>query len=67
MLKFLTNEAVRIDPEKDIYGVTHLPLFLEKAGYQEVETGPEEMEYKRHHKCKLDASKIKIMKYKGKS
>ena len=66
MLLFLIAEAKRIDPEKDVYGVTHRPGFLIKAGFEEIPEGPEEMEYKRHHKCKLDASKIKIMELKKK-
>jgi len=64
MLLFLVGEAKRIDPEKDMYGVTHRPGFLVKAGFEEIPEGPETLEYKRHHKCKLDASKIKIMKLK---
>lgn len=66
MLNFLVQEALEMDPAKDIYGVTHLPLWLGKVGFEEIPTGPEELEYKRHHKCKLDATKIKIMKLKEK-
>ena len=66
MLKFLVQEALGMTPAKDIYGVTHLPLWMGKAGFEEIPTGPEELEYKRHHKCKLDATKIKIMKFKEK-
>ena len=66
MLLSLVAEAKRIDPGKDVYGVTHLPGFLIKAGFEEVSEGPEKMEYKRHHQHKLDASKIKIMKLKKK-
>jgi len=66
MLNYLIQEAVGMEPAKDIYGVTHLPAWLEKAGFEEVPTGPKELEYKRHHKCKLDATKIKIMKLKEK-
>lgn len=64
MLTFLTREAQSIDPEKDIYGVTHLPKFLEQVGFEGILEGPEELEYKRHNKCKLDASKIKVMRFK---
>lgn len=64
LLLFLTEEASRLDPNKPIYAVTHIPQFARKAGFQEVQTGPEALEYKRHYKCKLDASKIKIMKLK---
>ncbi len=67
MLEFLLKEALRMDSGKDIYGVTHIPGFLERVGFGEVPTGPSEMEYKRNNKCKLDASKIKIMKFKGNS
>jgi N-acetylglutamate synthase-like GNAT family acetyltransferase len=63
MLLFLVDVAKKMDPVKDIYGVTHRPGFLTKAGFKEVQGGPETLEYKRHHKCKLDASQIKIMKF----
>lgn len=62
MLLFLIEEAKGTDPKKPIYGVTHIPAFLKKCGFEEVETYPEYLEYKRTHKCKLDKSKIKIMK-----
>ncbi|MFC1570667.1 GNAT family N-acetyltransferase [Candidatus Omnitrophota bacterium] len=65
MLEFLLQAALDMDAGKDIYGVTHIPGFLNKVGFSEVSTGPTEMEHKRHNKCKLDASKIKIMKYEG--
>lgn len=64
MLLFLVEEAKKMDVGKDIYSVTHKPDFLAKAGFKEISQGPEVLEYKRHHKCKLGASKIKIMKHK---
>lgn len=62
MLSFLIEEAKRINPRKPIYGVTHRPGFLERLGFQEVLNAPQAQEYKRHYKCRLDDSKIKIMK-----
>ncbi len=62
MLSFLIEVAKRINPEKPIYAVTHRPGFAEKVGFHEVQTGPEPLEYKRLHKCKLDVSKNKIMR-----
>lgn len=62
LLLFLLNEAKSIGPDKGLYGVTHIPGFLEKAGFKVITEGPEELEYKRHNKCKLDVSKIYIMK-----
>lgn len=64
LLSFLTKEATRLHPGKDIYGVTHRPGFVRKGGFEAVETAPEALEYKKNHKCK-DPSRITIMKYKG--
>lgn len=63
LLKFLIKEAKRLDPAKPIYGVTHRPSFLEQCGFKEIYSYPDKLEYKRNHICKLDRSKIKIMKY----
>ena len=60
LLSFLVEEAKRLDPQKAIYGVTHRPGFVEKAGFKEIANAPEALEYKKS-KC-LDPSKIKIMK-----
>lgn len=65
LLIFLIEDARRLDPQKPIYGVTHRPGFLKKLGFEEVHVYPEYLEYKKNHICKLDGSKIKIMKYKG--
>ena len=62
MLNFLKEEAKRRDPNKEIYGVTHRPGFLIKAGFQEIPLGPEALEDKKHNKCILTPDKIKIMK-----
>lgn len=66
MVKFLIEEAKRLDPKKPIYGVTHRPEFLKRIGFEEVHNCPEYLEYKKNNICKLDESKIKIMKYIGK-
>ncbi len=60
LLSFLVEEAKRLDPRKEIYGVTHRPGFVEKAGFEEIANAPEALECKKS-KC-LDPSKIKIMK-----
>lgn len=65
MLSFLVEQARQLDCSKPIYSVTHRLGFLEKAGFEETEDCPEDLEYKRNYICKLDASKIKIMKYCG--
>ena len=62
ILSFLIEEAKRVNPAKPIYAVTHRPGFAKKVGFREIQTGPEPLEYKRRHKCKLDVSKNKIMK-----
>ena len=63
MLSFLIEQAKQLDCNKPIYAVTHRPGFLEQVGFKEVKACPEDLEYKRNYICKLDASKIKIMKY----
>ena len=65
MLKFLIEQARIQDPQKPIYGVTHRPGFLKKSGFEETDVYPECLEHKRKHICKLDKSKIKIMKQTG--
>lgn len=67
LLEFLVEEAKRQNPQKPIYGVTHKPGFLKNAGFKEVYIYPRYLEYKRNYICKLDASRIKIMRYKGKN
>ena len=62
LLKFLIEEAKRQGPEKEIYGVTHRPGFVKKAGFESIEgAGPEAMEQKKHTKCK-DPSRIHILR-----
>ena len=62
LLSFLIEEAKRLNPKKAIYGVTHRPGFLKKAGFKEIEKGPKALEYKKYNKCILPPSKIKIMR-----
>jgi len=62
LLRFLIDEAKKLYPGKHIYGVTHRPGFLEPFGFREVDDAPESLEYKKHHKCRLNSSKIKIMR-----
>ena len=65
MLSFLVDEARGLDHKKPIYCVSHIPGFTQKVGFREIPKGPEALEYKRHYKCRLDASKIKIMRIDG--
>ncbi|MBD3426424.1 MAG: GNAT family N-acetyltransferase [Candidatus Omnitrophica bacterium] len=63
LTRFLVKEAKKTAPGKEVYLVTHIPGYFRRAGFKEIKgPGPEELEYKRHNKCKLDASRIKIMK-----
>ncbi|NQT32964.1 MAG: hypothetical protein HQ594_04755 [Candidatus Omnitrophica bacterium] len=62
MLSFLTEEAGRLDPDKEIYGVTHRTGFIENAGFREVEDPPAELVDKKNNKC-LHPEKIHIMKF----
>lgn len=65
MVLFLIQEAKRKDPEKPIYGVTHVKGFVGKCGFTEVKDNyPVYFDEKRRH-CKLDASKISVMKWNG--
>ena len=63
MLFFLVEEAKRLDPKRPIYGITHRPGFLKRAGFKEITSAPEALEYKKkYNKCVRDPSKIKVMK-----
>ena len=64
LLSFLVEEAGRLCPEKDIYGVTDRPGFIGKAGFKRISVGPEALEYKKQHKC-LDPSRMSMMKWEG--
>jgi len=66
LLRFLVEEARRLDSKKPIYGTTHIPELLGKVGFEEVYSYPEYLEYKKNHICKYPY-KIKIMKYKENS
>lgn len=63
MLTFLAKEAKRLDPEKPVYLVTHIPGFAKKSSFKEVTTGPKELEEKKRNKCKYDPLNSKIMKF----
>ncbi|MFC1480152.1 GNAT family N-acetyltransferase [Candidatus Omnitrophota bacterium] len=60
LLSFLVKEARKLDPQKAIYGVTHRPGFVEKAGFVEISNAPEALELKKSN-C-IDPSKVKIMR-----
>jgi len=62
MLTYLVGETRKLDSRKAVYGVTHLPGFMAKAGFKEISGAPEAMEYKKNHRCN-DPSKMSIMKW----
>lgn len=62
ILLFLTKEAKRQNPEKPIYGISHKPAFLKKAGFEEVANAPEALKDKKKRICKLDPANSRIMK-----
>jgi N-acetylglutamate synthase-like GNAT family acetyltransferase len=67
MLSYLVQQARQMDPQKAIYGVTHVPRFVASCGFKRVrkDSCPQYLEYKRKHLCVLDESKISIMKWEG--
>lgn len=63
---FLVQEIRKRDPQKPIYGVTHLKQFLVGCGFTQVEDNyPDYLDHKRKHICKLDESRFTVMKYNG--
>jgi N-acetylglutamate synthase-like GNAT family acetyltransferase len=63
ILRFLIEEARKMSPDKGIYLVTHRPGFFRRVGFRPLtENIPEDLEYKRQHKCRIGPDKIKIMK-----
>lgn len=66
MLSFLAQEARRIDVQKPIYGITHVPEFASSCGFVPVEDDyPDYLDYKRKHGCHLEGSRISIVKWQG--
>lgn len=66
VLSFLVQEARKGDPQKPIYGITHLKQFLAGCGFIQVKDNyPDYLDYKRKHICKLDESRFTVMKYSG--
>lgn len=64
MLIFLIQEASRKNAQKPIYGVTHLERFLASCGFVQVKDNyPVSLDYKRKYICRLDESRISIMKW----
>jgi len=62
LLLSLIGEAKRQNPEKPVYGISHKPDFLKKAGFEEVASAPEALEYKKKTICKFDPANSRIMK-----
>lgn len=66
VLSFLVQEIRRRNKRKPIYGVTHVGGFVAGCGFVEVKDNyPDYLDYKRKHLCRLDESKIKIVKWSG--
>jgi N-acetylglutamate synthase-like GNAT family acetyltransferase len=61
MILFLVDEAKRINPGKQIYGISHRPNFLKKAGFEEISSAPEALEHKKKTTCKFDPANSRIM------
>lgn len=67
MLSFLVEQARLKDSSKSIYGLTHVEPFLANCGFVKVYANyPDYLDYKRKYHCKLDASQLCIMQWKGK-
>jgi N-acetylglutamate synthase-like GNAT family acetyltransferase len=66
MLNYLVRKAWQMDGQKPIYGVTHLERFLRACGFVRVANNyPDYLDYKRRCICRLDKSRINIMKWAG--
>lgn len=66
MVFFLVQETKTRDSRKPIYGVTHVDGFVAGCGFVEVKDNyPDYLDYKRKYICRLDESRIKIMKWVG--
>ena len=66
LVNYLLEIAKEIDGKKPIYAVTHLPKFAQSCGFVQIQDNcPSSLEYKRKHLCRLDESKIKIMRWMG--
>ena len=63
MLSFLLGEAKRLNKEKPVYIVTHMPDFFKKYGFEEIKNAPGALKNKKRAKCKLKPLKSKIMKF----
>jgi len=65
ILLSLIEEAKKLHPEKPIYGISHKPGFLKKAGLEEVEDAPSALEHKKKTTCKIDPANSRIMKLRS--
>ena len=61
MLRFLIDEAKRIDSKNQIYGVTHISEYLKRVGFKRVDNYPDQLEHKKNHICK-HPQKISIVR-----
>ncbi|MBN3038880.1 MAG: GNAT family N-acetyltransferase [Candidatus Omnitrophica bacterium] len=65
LVSYLISRARKIDPQKPIYAVTHLPAFAQACGFTLVEGDyPRILDHKIKHHCRLDASRIKVLRWK---
>ena len=65
LMRYVLKQAKSMGPQKPIYGVTHMPEYFRRFGFQEIDTYPEHLGYKKNHLCKYP-EKIKIVKLKDK-
>ena len=66
MLSFLVQESRRKGDQKPVYGVTHIERFVTSCGFMPVEDNyPDYLDYKRKCLCRLDESRISIVKWNG--
>ena len=62
MLSFLTEKAKKLNRQKPIYAISHIPDFIKKAGFKEVTIAPSILEYKKKTTCKLNPASSRILK-----
>lgn len=66
MLSFLVQEARGSNLQKPIYGVTHVSDFVASCGFVRADNDyPAYLDYKRNNLCRLEPSRICIMKWQG--
>ena len=62
MISFLTEEAKKLNRQKPLYAVSHIPDFFKKAGFKEVTSAPSALEDKIKTMCKHNQENSRVMK-----